>query len=229
MICNRLNWDSEFFDIEVAEIDYNEVKNIGLLNLENYDLIYLYNCLSKDISIPQFELKYQETKVIFTKKLQDQNIQFNNLILDTDSSPLSNEKFYPLAFESGKHSRFKLDPKFQSKKFRELYIKWVDNSINKQFADKVFYILQEDKVVGFVTVKKHQALAKIGLIAVDSNSQGEGFGSILIEHVENYCIENELFELHIPTQKENILACKFYSKLGYSIKKEINIKHFWKS
>ena len=152
----------------------------------------------------------------------------DKIVKDYDFNQLGNKLFYPLAFESGKHSRFKLDAQFKEIKFRELYIKWVDNSINKEFADKVFYINQQHKVVGFVTVKKYEKYAKIGLIAIDPNSQGKGYGSILIEQVEKYCIENKLIELQIPTQKENLLACKFYTKLGYSIIKEINIKHFWR-
>jgi len=33
----------------------------------------------------------------------------------------------------------------------------------------------------------------------------------------------------IPTQKENILACNFYKKNGYSVKEETVIKHYWRS
>jgi ribosomal protein S18 acetylase RimI-like enzyme len=112
-------------------------------------------------------------------------------------------------------------------KFKELYKKWVDNSINKKFADKVFYLQQDHKIKGFVTLKKYENSASIGLIAVESNSQGKGYGSMLLEKVEHYCDENKIVELQIPTQKENRSACQFYSKLGYIIIQEINIKHYW--
>ena len=228
MIYKRLDWDSDFFNLEITEVDYSKIRESIFLNLEKYDLIYLYNCFSENFCIPNFEQKFQETKVIFSKTIYTKNMQVNKIVKDYDFNQLGNKLFYPLAFESGKHSRFKLDAQFKEIKFRELYIKWVDNSLNKEFADKVFYINQQHKVVGFVTVKKYEKYAKIGLIAIDPNSQGKGYGSILIEQVEKYCIENKLIELQIPTQKENLLACKFYTKLGYSIIKEINIKHFWR-
>lgn len=228
MICKRLDWDSDFFDIEITEIDFLTFKNNRFSDIGKYDLIYFKNCKIENFSIPNFELKYQETKVVFSKKLLKNEVQFNTIIFDSDFPPIKNELFYALAFESGKHSRFKLDSKFHIEKFRELYIKWVDNSINKQFADKMFYIKRDQKIVGFVTVKKHEKYAVIGLVAVDPKSQGKGYGSMLIEKVENYCIENEIFELQISTQKENLLACQFYAKLGYLKVNDINIKHYWR-
>lgn len=228
MICKRLDWDSDFFNKEITEVDFLTYKKNIFSDIEKYDLIYFKNCSIENYIIPKFELTYQENKVVFSKKLFKNEVQFNSIVYDADFSTIKNELFYSLAFESGKHSRFKLDSKFQIEKFRELYIKWVDNSINKQFADKVFYIKRDQEVVGFITVKKHENHAVIGLVAVNPNSQGKGYGSMLIQNVEKYCIENEIFELQIPTQKENLNACQFYTKLGYLQVNEINIKHYWR-
>ena len=70
----------------------------------------------------------------------------------------------------------------------------VDNSVNKQFADKIFYTKAFDEVTGFVTVKLSKKFATIGLIAVSKNFQGKGIGKILICEVEEYCINNNVFE-----------------------------------
>lgn len=228
MTYSRLDWDSDFFGLEIAEIDYVQINAIDLIDLQRFDLIYLRNCVSENFSIPEFELKFQETKVLFSKKIKIKNPHVIDLVTNTDETPLNSNILYPLAFESGKHSRFKLDQNFQKQKFIELYTKWIDNSIDKLFADKVIYIKKEQHVIGFVTVKIHEKYAKIGLIAVHPDSQGYGYGRILIQEAENYCIENDLFELQIPTQKENTSACHFYSKLGYSIIEQVNIKHLWK-
>ena len=91
------------------------------------------------------------------------------------------------------------------------------NSINKKFADKIFYYLLEKEVVGFVTVKNSNDFSTIGLIAVNNNYQGRGIGKQLINIVENYCLELNINELRIPTQKENISACNFYKKLDYNV------------
>ena len=81
---------------------------------------------------------------------------------------------------------------------------------------------------GFVTLKFGIDEASVGLIAVDKDFQGMGFGKDLIYAAENICIKNNLLKINIPTQEENTLACNFYSKLGYTIKDKLTISHYWK-
>jgi len=222
----RLNWDSEFFGFEVGEI--LNTAYIGESN--NYSLIILKQNEDNDVQIDNFEKRFQETKVIFEKK-----ISFNNLIISTDfifdfdNLPICKTMLYPLAFESGKYSRFKLDVNFTQKNFELLYCKWVDNSINKQFADKIYYVKVFDEVIGFVTVKLSKKFATIGLIGISKNYQGKGIGKILLCKVEEYCVNNSILELRIPTQKENVLACAFYNKNGYQIIEKTIIKHYWRN
>ena len=105
----------------------------------------------------------------------------------------------------------------------------MDNSLNKTFAEKVFYIHSEDTINGFVTLQRDGNTAKIGLIAVNPNFQGKGIGTKLLQAAEYYAIKNNMDKMLIPTQKENILACNFYKKNGYSVKEETIIKHYWRS
>ena len=104
----------------------------------------------------------------------------------------------------------------------------MDNSLNKTFAEKVFYINSEETIGGFVTVQRDGNTAKIGLIAVNPNIQGKGIGTKLLQAAEYYAIKNNMDKMLIPTQKENISACSFYKKNGYSVKEETIIKHYWK-
>ena len=229
MMCTKLIWDSEFFGINIATFDFDNKTQKAIKNSEEFDMIVVKNNLENKLSLPNFKQTFQETKVVFSKILHlEANLNINNFVFDTDSSSIETSDLYDLAFESGKHSRFKLDSNFQEAKFFELYQKWVDNSLNKQFADKVFYIKENNLIKGFVTIKLHSKYATIGLIGIDNKSQGKGFGSLLIKKSEQYCLQNNILELQIPTQKENYLACKFYSKLDYTILNEINYKHLWK-
>jgi ribosomal protein S18 acetylase RimI-like enzyme len=215
----KLNWDSDFFGFEIGEL----IDDDSLNDAQNYKLIILKN---KDNHINNFENTFTETKVVFSKKLVQNEINFD--VLDVDNQPLKASDLYPLAYESGKYSRFLLDKNFEENQFKELYKKWIDNSLNKQFADKIFYIKESDIIVGFVSIKKHESFATIGLIAVNATQQGKGIGKKLIQKAENYCAENAIFELRIPTQKENIQACNFYKKNDYTIFEETIIKHYWK-
>lgn len=222
----RLDWESDFFGFEVGEI-FDETIIEGL---NKYKLVIAKQSKDKELLIKNFEKRFQETKVVFEKKLSINNFKANlDSIIDFDNSPICSTFFYPLAFESGKQSRFKLDVNFSQKNFELLYSKWVDNSVNKNFADKIFYTKAFDEVTSFVTIKLSEKYANIGLIAVSKNTQGIGIGKILLSKVEDYCVDNNIYELRIPTQKENLLACAFYYKNGYQIIEETIIKHYWRN
>lgn len=222
----RLDWESDFFGFEVGEI-FDETIIEGL---NKYKLVIAKQSKDKELLIKNFEKRFQETKVVFEKKLSINNFKANlDSIIDFDNSPICSTFFYSLAFESGKQSRFKLDVNFSQKNFELLYSKWVDNSVNKNFADKIFYTKAFDEVTSFVTIKLSEKYANIGLIAVSKNTQGIGIGKILLSKVEDYCVDNNIYELRIPTQKENLLACAFYYKNGYQIIEETIIKHYWRN
>ena len=220
----RLNWDSDFFGFEIGEIDIDA----EFSNAACFDLLIIRQILNKIIKIENFENTFQETKVVFSKILNSNTSNgFDNSVVDFDKIPAKNASFYPLAFESGKYSRFKLDTKLNHK-FEMLYSKWIDNSLNKQFADKIFYLEEQNEIIGFITFKKVKNFATVGLLAVAQDQQGKGIGRKLLSKVEKYCISQNILELRIPTQKENLPACYFYSKMGYEIIEEIIIKHYWK-
>ncbi|KIX20500.1 hypothetical protein SY27_11320 [Flavobacterium sp. 316] len=222
----RLEWDSNFFEMEIGELFYKQQLNIE--DVIKYHLLYVKGNEDFEAIIPNFTNSFSEIKVVFAKKLKTKGYMFNN-IFSCDELTYNIKDLYKLAFESGKNSRFNLDKKFSRKKFEELYTKWIDNSINKKFADDVF-IYQENKVsLGFVTFKVYANFATIGLIAVDPSSQGKGIGSKLIDAVEEKVIDLGINILQIPTQLENKSACSFYKKKEYSIEKITFIKHFWKN
>lgn len=222
MCIKKLIWDSDFFNFEIGEI----TENSNFENANDFNLLVLKQSKESNVIIDNFENSFQETKIIFSKKI-DTIIDIID-VEDTDFESLTPNHLYDLAYESGKHSRFLLDKNFKENQFKELYQKWIDNSLNKQFADKIFYTKKENKITGFVSVKKQDNFATIGLIAVDKEQQGQGIGRILIQKVEQYCTNNHISELRIPTQKENQQACYFYTKNGYTILEETIIKHYWK-
>lgn len=217
----RLNWDSEFFDLEIAEIlDEN---NINYSECYKYDLIYYKS--EKNFDITGFNLNYSENKVVFEKNNINPShnktkvISYQNDSLNT---------LYELAFESGKYSRFLKDDLFGIENFKKLYREWIDNSINKKFADDILIYKIDDEILGFVTYKIFNNYAQIGLIAVDNRHQGKGIGKELIDGLELKLYQNKIYTLKIPTQLENCNACNFYNKMGYKIIENTPIKHYWK-
>ncbi|MFP3591680.1 GNAT family N-acetyltransferase [Chryseobacterium sp. SIMBA_038] len=227
MNINFLQWDSDFFKKKIGEISLNKKENINFN--DEYDLIVVKQSSDFDVDLEGYNLIFQETKVNFIKTLDDVNDSVYDIIQDTDHNEKSVDFFKGLAYESGKMSRFLLDPAFGEAKFKELYDMWIINSLNKKFAVKTFFIEEANEAIGFVTVQKYDTLGKIGLIATHPDFQGKGFGKKLLKTAEDFCIKNGITHLEIPTQKENTQACAFYEKQGYTIKDEIIIKHYWKN
>ena len=152
---------------------------------------------------------------------------FSNLEKHKDLK-IDKSSIYKLSFESGKFSRFNLDPNFENDKFQELYRLWIDNSISNIFADDLLVYLDQNEIIGFITYKTQDNIATIGLVAVSQNCQGKGIGSQLLKAVEHKLTNHSIKTLLIPTQQINEIACNFYKKQGYRIEETLFIKHYWK-
>lgn len=221
----KLEWDSDFFGIEIGEFFYEE--KVSESNFDEYELIYVKSKIDNSLEIKNFENTFSETKLIFVKELK-QNNNTNENIFSFKQLKIDKSLIYELAFESGKFSRFNLDPNFENDKFQELYKSWIDNSISNIFADDLLVYLEKNEIHGFITYKKENDIATIGLVAVSQNCQGKGIGSQLLKAVEHNLINNSIKTVLIPTQQINEIACNFYKKQGYRIKETLFIKHYWK-
>jgi ribosomal protein S18 acetylase RimI-like enzyme len=224
---NKLDWDSTFFGLNIAEyfIDSQSILDIQ----DKYDLIYVLCDTDEDIILKGYSESYKENKIIYFKKLFNLNELDKKEVISFSKTNFSRDELYNLAFESGKYSRFKKDKKFSNQQFENLYIKWIDNSLDFHFADDILIYVEENKIVGFISYKIKNEEATIGLVAVLPNHQGKGIGKYLLQVIENELIKNDIKVLSIPTQKENKEACSFYEKSGYKIKESIIIKHFWRN
>ena len=223
---NQLDWDSKFFELQIAECF---IDNQSVINVEKtYDLIYVFSNSDKDINLPGYSESYKENKIVYIKDLDKNQLDCEN-ILSFSSTNFSREQLYKLSFESGKYSRFKKDKKFSIQQFENLYKRWIDNSLDFGFSDDILVYVEEKKIIGFISYKIKNNEATIGLVAVLPNYQGKGIGKKLLQVVENELIKNDIKVLNIPTQKENLEACSFYEKRGYKVKQSIIIKHFWRN
>lgn len=226
MTIKYLDWDSTFFNKKIGLLEItNDVQSFDIEN--DYDVIYVMSNTEISINIANYEKSYSETKIVFSKMLVRENILANgNIFSILNSYP--KKKIYDLAFESGKFSRFKLDPNFRQSDFEKLYKIWIDNSFNKKFADDVLVYKDQNIIKGFVSYRISEEFATIGLIAICPEHQGKGIGKKLLESVEKKLFTIGIKELRIPTQLQNEIACEFYTKMGYTIIQEKIVIHYWK-
>ncbi len=225
----KLEWDSEFFEIEIGELLFKKNKAKFILpSATDFDLLYVKSDEDFELDIANFKNEFSETKVVFIKKLKAIQPQYGP-IFSSNETDYHLDEIYELAFESGKYSRFKLDKKFQNHKFEALYQKWIDNSISHLFADDLLIYQENNQIMGMVTYKVKENSATIGLIAIKPDYQGKGIGAKLLNYVENILFKQNINKLLIPTQQTNEAACKFYLKQNYKVHQTTFIKHYWKN
>ena len=214
----RLDWDSNFFGIEVGSIA-NSNDELKITKNSNFDLIYIHsNEPLKNTSIPLYDKKVTFRKIVSKKTYQ------KTKLIKKYSGKLTSA-LLDLTIASGIYSRFKLDPKLYPY-FKKLYTLWIENSLNGQLAEHVFVSEKEDQIIGFLTLKKKDIYHQIGLIATSSEHRGMGIGSSLLEKAEETVLSEEGTEIRVVTQLDNITACKFYKKNGYKVHSVEYIYHW---
>lgn len=229
----QLDWDSEFFGFKIGILD--------LQNLDEYDFKYeIERAASLDFSLLYLTHPYSErflcdfhrklscllvdTKVTYAKsELCQKFIGHSSL---TDGAGFI-DQLYELAFESGKYSRFKLDPRFGIQSFKMLYRAWVDNSVGKSNDQDIFVYEDNGLVLGFCLVEYPLDRVKISLIGVSPQYQGKGIGRDLCKTVEAYTFQRGFRSLTVATQLVNHGACKFYEKMGMNLVESVSIYHLW--
>ena len=109
-----------------------------------------------------------------------------------------------------------------------------DDDYLQQLLEKdsflVFVALSEDKVVGGLTAYILQQyysvrpLVYIYDLAVKTNYQRQGIGSILIAGITNYCRETGMEEVFVQADEEDGYALEFYHSTGATAEKVV---HFY--
>jgi dTDP-4-amino-4,6-dideoxy-D-galactose acyltransferase len=94
-------------------------------------------------------------------------------------------------------------------------------------ADNVFVVKENDVIVGMIMLKIEGATGHLNLLAVAPEMQGRGYGKALINTCEKALFDKNIFNIELPTQVDNLPACKFYEKYGFKVKTITNIYHFW--
>jgi len=228
MNIERLDWDSNLFGYEVGKIsiESDDVIINDILSANNdFKLIYV----ESDLPIDKKEFGTCHEKIIYSKHVEVGKTKevSNNITLEEYSGRLT-DKLLNLTYQSGAHSRFRLDKRFYNNEYEELYKKWIENSLDGKIADSV-KVAKDDssKILGFITVKFKTNDSEIGLIAVDENARGLGIGTLLLDSANELSSNNDCNKIFVSTQKNNISACKFYEKNGFKEFETKYIYHWW--
>lgn len=232
------HWDSKQFGFSVARIrlkQYNNkelIKSIEILKKQKYRLAYLSIPIEKDSIAKSAQacggIKIDE-RVTFQKEINTSDtVELDSkLLILPFLNHKSTKELRELVLESGQFSRFNLDSNFSSHQYRNLYVKWLENSLNGIIASEVFICKINKKIVGFISVLVDGSDATIGLLSVHKDYRKRHIATELLHFAEQYARKSSCKRLVVVTQKRNEVACKFYQKNNFIISNVENIYHFW--
>ena len=143
----------------------------------------------------------------------------------TETAPLRE-----LAAESGRHSRFFLDPGFRHGEFRRLYDRWLRTCFDGTGRAECFAAGDPVDPDGFVTLERNAAepgALRIGLLAVHPRARRRGVGTGLVAFARRTAADNGFGRLLVATQTGNAAATAFYLRSGFRPVSTVSVAHLW--
>lgn len=232
---NKLDWDSEFFGFPVGMVrldtvpDWDRFEDEFKSQAYAYRLIYLVTAddlLIPDNILAKYGGKFLNRRILYQKVVMDKDQDIPTYIREYNGKEMNGD-FETLALISGAFSRFRIDGNFSRGQYEALYHTWIRRSLQRELADRIFVSEHDDGLTGMVTCKYAVDSMNIGLVAVSEAEQGKGTGRFLIGKLESQAFTDNLTYLRVPTQSNNVSACIFYEKLGFSPIDITNYYHLW--
>ncbi|MCB2203187.1 GNAT family N-acetyltransferase [bacterium] len=232
----RLQWDSDFLGFNTYRIDFDGSEQlpvndfISALRKANAVLTYIFIPHGKESLVKDWEnagARLVDTKVVFQSNVDDRSNISGGPIHSFSVNDELPHRLRDIALVSGQHSRFLTDPQMPEGTYERLYNLWLKRSLSREIADEVLVSEEDRSITGFVTIALQADIAVIGLIAVDPATQGRGIGAQLIGGVFEYAANNKCTALQVATQLDNIGACRFYERLGFTELRRRYVLHFW--
>lgn len=230
MEIRKLEWDSEFFGLQIGRVDLQTLDDAVDLALMHYNLKYQYDLLyvfSKEgLSFDAIGAELIDEKVLYGKPCEPRE-RYNNISFYKQDVP--SEDLYRLALVSGGYSRFKLDERLPQGCYERLYSRWIENACPKDGTNKqiLTYLDAQNVAKGMITIDHQGELGHIGLVAVDADCQHQGIGGKIMSSLDGYLYGLGVKTLEVPTQKANKDACRWYEKNGFEVKSVTPIYHWW--
>lgn len=230
----HLDWDTIFFGFKVAKIHlknndkYEFLKILDDLRVKKYSLVYMevegdQALLSKEILLNNGELV--DDRAVYIKELKYKEVNdYDNKIVSRYLEDDVSEELNELALASSQYSRFRVDSNFPNELCDKMYHEWIKNILS---TGEVFITKHGNRITGMVALTHENDTVSIELIAVNGKYRNRNFGSSLMNSVCEYARKYNCNNVRVVTQKQNIVAKRFYESSGYRSVKGSSCYHFW--
>ena len=121
-----------------------------------------------------------------------------------------------LARVSHRNTRFHVDARFDADRADELYVVWIERSLRGELADAVHVVDVDGAARGYITMSAGERASSIGLVAVDAEYRGRGFGDRLLHSALHWTAERGLPRATVATQGRSAASVRFYERAGFT-------------
>lgn len=231
-----LEWDSRLFGYKVGQIDplADSSRAQQILDWARKEKFTLLYWMVEPKNNPQNAVAKKlggllvDQKVTYVIDMPDKGVNLRGEHIRSYRKTKANHELVTLALESGKYSRFFIDPHFVHNEYVKLYTTWINKSATRLFAlDLLVYLDEKNHIKGFVSLGGRDGYGNIGLIAVDRKFRSQSIGKRLMLAAFDRLIEHGYKRVYVTTQKKNIIGCRFYESLGFKEYKIVHVYHFW--
>ena len=238
MIIEQVKWDSDFFGIKIgkitvydeADFDPNLFKQEAIDN--NFNLIYIFKfqTLLSVKSVLNADLELMDIQLTMSKIFNSHEFLNKPFNFRTELSNNELKECYLISENTSSASRFYSEKLIGPNKTKELYRKWIDNAINKQYVDGILLFKNCNEIAGIHLIKTDEKSQTgfCSLIGVSPNSKGTGIGRNLWEQAFSYWAQKKSIEIcKVPFSLQNAESFNFHLKMGFNKIEEIKyIYHY---
>ena len=132
-----------------------------------------------------------------------------------------------LARLSHRNARFHADRRFDPARSDELYAQWIERSVGGDLADAVWVVDVDGAPRGYITASRGAAVTSIGLIAVEPEYRGRGYGDRLLRTMIHWSASQGAGRVSVVTQGRSAPAVRFYERAGFTASTVEFWYHLW--
>lgn len=237
--CKWLDWDSEFFGLNIARLQVGHLdKEIAAqarewCQLNNIDCLYFLAPSDEAGSVRLAEdnsFRFVDIRITF-----DMRLPSNGQVTVDRGEPGTIRPYRPedilslkaIAAASHHDSRFYFDPNFPRERCDALYETWIEKSCNG-YADNVFVAEDKGNAEGYISCHlPSDGEGQIGLVGIAGRSQGKGLGGRLLSGALSWFAEQGANHVTVVTQGRNANAQRLYQRAGFVTRETQLWYHRW--
>jgi dTDP-4-amino-4,6-dideoxy-D-galactose acyltransferase len=238
-VVEYLEWDSNFFGMKIARILPNRLARKDLELIKDFCAGQSVDCLyfladpgdEETIQLAEKDRFHLVDIRVTLEKYIDRSPVFPG---DTSDSSIrtATEEDIPNLISLVKNihfdTRFYFDPSFPNALCDRLYETWIENSVRSEEQVVFLCETEQKQAVGFITCNVGEnRLGQIGLIGIDREYQGKGFGKRLLGKAIRWFYEQDINHISVVTQGRNIKSQNLYQKAGFLTKSVYLWYHKW--